>query len=164
MLGGSGQNGGGGGYFGYWQTQPPIDWLDTSLVINTWETVAADLSGGEPCRLLIISVTQTNNGASPETIQLEITVDETAYAIEFLNVTSGTPNYLFLSMNLSGGDFLFGSTLSKVTVGAPNNFQYQAIPFDCAKVGLIRVRQTTTVDAVSAQIEVNIAWEKMVSV
>ena len=30
----------------YWKTQLPVDYLDTSLTIDTWETVSADLSGG----------------------------------------------------------------------------------------------------------------------
>jgi hypothetical protein len=37
-----------------------------------------------------------------------------------------------------------------------------ATPFNAASIGLIRVRQTTAVDGVTAQIEVNIVWDKLV--
>ena len=70
--------------------QIPIDYIDTTLVQNTWETVDADLSDGAPVRILYVIVEQTNNGATGETIELEMTINGTAYTMTFNNIGSGT--------------------------------------------------------------------------
>ena len=58
----------------FWKTQLPVDYIDTSLTINDWETIVADLSDGKPAKLLAIIVQQDNNGAAAEDIELEITM------------------------------------------------------------------------------------------
>lgn len=150
--------GSGAGNAHYWKSQPPVDYLDDTLTIDTWETVSADLSGGMPAKLLVIIVEQTNNGATAETIELEMTIDGTAYTFT-INANSGTKYYCVLLETLTAGDFTPNSTTDVRTVsGLDPDF---ASPFYAGSVGLIRVRQTTTVDGTSAQIEVNIMWEKL---
>jgi len=145
----------------YWQTQVPVDYIDTSLVINTWETVVADLSGGKPAKIWSIEVEQTNNGATDETIELEITINGTAYVFT-RSCISGTIYFgTFLQLS-TGTDFTPQLNASSFTTGATKLSANQAIPFMASSVGLIRVRQTTAVDVTSAQIEVNITWEKLV--
>ena len=147
----------------YWKTQLPVDYIDTSLTINTFENVVADLSGGKPVRLWGIFVEQTNNGATAETIDLEITINGTAY--EFTrSCDSGTPYYGAIRSILTASDFTPQLNASTVTTGSGDLGQYVAIPFVASSVGLIRVKQTTDVDGTSAQIEVNIVWEKLVDV
>lgn len=144
----------------FWQTQLPVDYLDTSLTINTFENVVADLSSGRPARLWYIIVEQTNNGATAETIALEMTINGTAYTVTITDAASGTPYYIYLYFNLATGDFNFTSTTNVFAAGV--HAANVAKPFTARTVGLIRVQQTTDVDGTSAQIEVNIAWDKLV--
>jgi len=144
-----------------WQSQLPIDYLDASLTINTWETVDADLSEGDPARLVYVIVEQTNNGAAVEDIELEITINGTAYTWTLSGIASGALIYCGISANLATGDF---ETVSQAT----NPRMVQALdddhshPFVAESIGLIRTQQTSAVDGVSAQIEVNIVWDKLV--
>lgn len=149
----------------FWRTQLPVDFLDDSLTINDWSTVSADLSGGEPVNLWYIQLEQTNNGGTPETLELEINMVNpstgvvTAYTFT-LACNSGTIYYAIINRNLTGGDFtcILSATAYSVNASPSANV---ALPFFTASVGLIRVRQTTDVDVVAAQIEVNITWEKL---
>jgi len=145
----------------YWKTQLPVDYIDTSLVQNAWENVVADLSEGRPARLLRIIIEQTNNGATPESLELEITINGTAYVFA-LACDSDTQYYGYINMNLTAGDF---SPFLTATVVRPlashTGVAVQSYPFVAASVGLIRVRQTTDVDVTSAQIEVNIVWDRL---
>jgi len=143
----------------YWKTQLPVDYIDTSLVINTWETVIADLSGGKPARLWFIIVEQTNNGATAETIEFEITINGTAYTVT-ITADDSTPYFIYVMHSLTAGDFTFNSSTGNMTVLGIGYTQY-AIPFSVDSVSLIRVRQTTDVDGTSAQIEVNIVWDRL---
>jgi len=143
----------------YWRTQLPVDYLDISLVINTWETVIADLSGGKPARLWYIIIEQTNNGATAEDLELEITINGTAYTIT-IPADSGTPYYVTMLFSLVAGDFSFEGVTASRSVGDPVTY-YKAMPFVGVNVGLIRIRQTTDVDITSAQIEVNIIWDRL---
>lgn len=145
----------------YWKTQLPVDYIDTSLTINTYENVSADLSGGKPARLWWIQVEQTNNGATDEDITLEVTINGTAYEFSGTCV-SGTVYFGIIGGNLTAGDFTPLLTTTNATTFGLNNAI--GTPFIAESVGLIRVKQTTDVDAVSAQIEVNIRWEKLVGV
>ena len=147
----------------YWKTQLPVDYKDTSLTINTFENVVADLSGGKPARLKYFVIEQTNNGATAETVVLEITINGTAYTVSIAAAASGTPYYIHLLADLATGDFTFGSSPNPNTCGTPYS-QYDAVFFCAETVGLIRVKQTTDVDGTSAQIEVNITWDKLVGV
>lgn len=144
----------------YWRSQLPVDYLDTTLTINTWETVDANLSDGSPARIWFIMVEQTNNGATTETIEIEITINGTAYT-RSRSMSSGTIYYIIVTANLTTGDFtLADSTTASTVRGYPQ--VNAAVPFNAASVGLIRVRQTTSVDATAAQIEVNVVWDKLV--
>ena len=145
-----------------WQTQLPVDYKDTSLVINTWENVSADLSGGKPTKLNFTFFEQTNNGATDEDIELEITINGTAYTITQTAV-SGTVYYVYLNQAQSGGDFSFVTSTSTRAFNG-QNIASMAGSFIAETIGLIRVRQTTNVDGTSAQIEVNIIWDKLVEV
>lgn len=142
----------------YWRTQLPIDYIDTSLVINTWETVSANLSGGKPARIWFITIVQTNNGATAEDIELEITINGTAYTVTTTQNSAGV-YYVYKHANLVGGDFYFEATTNVRAVGT--GISDFTVPFDAQSVGLIRVRQTTDVDGTSAQIEVNFDWEQL---
>lgn len=146
----------------YWKTQLPVDYLDASLTQNLWETVDLDLSDGEPAKLWWIIVEQTNDGAAVETIELEITINGTAYTWTLTGIASGTPSYCFFAFSLAAGDFNPVASTTARTCGNPMNGD-EAVPFCAESVGLIRVRQTTGVDPTAAQIEVNIVWEKLVS-
>ena len=150
----------------YWKTQLPVDYIDTSLTINTFENVNADLSGGKPAKLWFIVVEQTNNGATGETIELEITINGTAYTWTLNNIASGTPKYCCITKNLTTGDFTtdYSSSIFAVGNDPAGGETGLAIPFTAKSVGLIRVKQTSTVDGTSAQIEINIVWEKLVGV
>lgn len=156
--------GGSGAHRVYWKSQLPIDYIDTSLTINDWETVSADLSGGKPVKLWRIRVEQTNNGATAEDIELEITINGTAYTFSG-TLNSGAGYKGVCSGSLSAGDFsfIFGAANTDFTVNSEGNSN-TAVPFFAESVGLIRVRQTSTVDLVSAQIEVNVTWDKLVGV
>ena len=145
----------------FWKTELPVDYIDTSLVINTWETVVANLSGGKPARLLYIIIEQTNNGATAETIEFEITINGTTYTKTMTGMGSGTPVYLYFQKDLVAGDLVLLHTTTAFSVGCFALNTGVPVPFNVETVGLIRVRQTTDVDAVSAQIEVNIIWEKL---
>lgn len=142
------------------KTQLPVDYINTSLVINTFEIVNSDLSGGKPCKLWYIIIEQTNNGATAEDIQVDIVINGTSYTFARANAVSGTPYYGNISHILSAGDFecSLSATPSAVSAVIITN---QALPFIADSVGLIREKQTTDVDLTAAQIEVNIIWEKL---
>lgn len=146
----------------FWKTQLPIDFIDTSLTINDWMEISPDLSEGKPAKLWFLILKQTNNGTSAEDIDLEVTINGTAYVFTG-TLTNATNYYGVIDRNLDTGDFspILDAT-ANTCIGAYSNVH--AIPFVAESVGLIRVQQTTNVDGTSAQIEVNIAWEKLVNV
>jgi hypothetical protein len=154
---------GSGSQHSYFKTQKPIDFLDSTIVQDAWETVSSDLSEKRPAKLWYIIVEQTNNGAAAETIEFEITINGVAYTATG-SLNSGTQTYVYVAYDLAAGDFIIGFTATSMTVGGGNvsGTGNRAIPFSAAKIGLVRVRQTSGVDAVAAQIEVNITWEKLV--
>lgn len=145
-----------------WKTQIPIDYLNDALVQNAWDTVSSDLSEGDPARLQFIIIEQTNNGATGEAIELEITINGTAYTFS-ATINSGTQYYACITYNKDTGDFECYLSSSKCQVGAQISTA-MACPFVAESVGLIRARQTSGVDGTSAQIEVNVHWEKKTSV
>jgi hypothetical protein len=144
-----------------WQTQLPVDYIDTSLTINNWETVVADLSDGSRARLRFIMVEQTNNGATDETIELEITINRKPYTFT-LSMVSGTLYFCSFNQNLTAGDFT--TSVGTTNYAAMSVSSTVANWFNAESVGLVRVRQTTGVDGTSASIEVNIVWDKLVAV
>jgi len=145
----------------YWKTQLPVDYLDTTLVQNTWENVSADLSEGMPARLWYIIVEQTNNAASAEDLELEITINGTAYTASLGAIASGALNFVAVSAVLTAGDFTLTDATSDMTAMTATVNTEKSIPFIAESVGLIRVRQTSDVDVTSAQIEVTIVWDKL---
>jgi len=139
-----------------WVQQDPIDWDDATIVQNTWEEVDADLSAGQPAKLLYVTVEQTNNTATVEDIELEITIN-------------GVANTWSLGAIVSGAIHFCGLTIEGVTVDQTGAVRMvraldddHSVPLAAENIGMIRVRQTTTVDGVSASIEVNIVWDKKV--
>ncbi len=150
-----------------WKTQLPVDYIDNSLVQNAWETVSADLSGGDPVKFWWILMEQTNDGAAVEDVELEMTLAHpvtgvmTPYTVTFAGIASGVRRYVSVSSALVGGDFSFTDPGAVRLVGSSLS-SGAAHHFTAASVGLIRVRQTTAVDGVAAQIEVNIVWDKKV--
>lgn len=143
----------------FWRNQIPIDYLDITLTINAWETVSAALSSSVPAQLRYIIVEQTNNGAAVETIELEITFNGTARTWTLAGIASGTPIYCIVTANQSAADFETSSTTSIQQVMSLD--ADQSAPLAASSIGLIRTRQTTAVDGVAAQIEVNIVWDKL---
>lgn len=149
----------------FWKTQLPVDYIDTSLTINDWETIVADLSDGKPAKLLAIIVQQDNNGAAAEDIELEITMAHPVTGVMTTytwsaSLASAIPQWGIIEYHLAAGDFTptLTATLSQPLWTGANTLSY---PFTSGAISLIRVRQTSAVDVVSAQIEVNIIWEKL---
>jgi len=145
----------------HWKTQLPVDYIDTSLVINTWETVVADLSGGKPARLWFIIVEQTNNGATAENLELELTINGTAYTVSLAAIASGVAQFVNVTHELTAGDFTLAFGTQVGTVGTFDRSPNKSIPFIAENITLIRVRQITDVDITSAQIEVNLVWDRL---
>ena len=141
----------------FWKTQKPVDYLDDSLVQNTWENVVADLSEGLPARIWFIILEQTNDGATAEDIELEVTIEGTTKTWSG-TLDSGSQYYGFLDKN---GDPQFHVANAQCTLRDVQPTGDVAIGGTYRDVGLIRVRQTSDVDGVSAQIEVNVVWDKM---
>ena len=155
----------------YWKTQLPVDYITTGvadpIVINTWYTVVADLSGGKPCKIHMIQFEQTNNGASAEDIVFEMTVAHPVTgvmtALTFtINSADGAINNLWLGRNLLGGWFNAQISVQNSTFGYSPAAEVMAIFAAFSAVSLIRVRQTSVVDVTNAQLEVNLTWEKFV--
>ena len=151
---------------GHWETQLPVDYKNDSLVINTWETVSSDLSGGKPAKLRYFIIEQTNTGAAVEDIVIEITIPHpvtgvaTALTFTIANSASGIPYYVYITRDLSTGWFYPWYSQADLHIGTES--ADQTVPFTVGYIGLVRERQTTAVDGVAAQIEVNIVWEKLV--
>ena len=143
-----------------WKTQPPIDFIDNTIVADAWEEVTADLSEGKPAKLWRVIIEQTNNGAGAEDLELEMTINGVAYTITMGAMVSGARWYVFLNRNLATGALELIASAVAATMGATGLSVHIAIPFVASTVGLVRVRQTSAVDVVSAQIEVNISWDK----
>lgn len=147
-----------------WKRQNPVDYLDTSLVQDAWETVSSDLSEGKPARLQYIIVEQTNNGATQENVELEITINGVAYTVDLGAIASGERRYVYHNVALTGGVSEFSDSSTQFSVGDNGLSSDKGIPFVAESVGQIRVRQTSNVDGVSAQLEVNIVWDKLTAV
>jgi hypothetical protein len=150
-----------------WKDQLPIDFIETTIVINTWNTVIANLSGGDPAMLLYLYFEQTNNGATGETIECEITINGTAYTEAVAGLSSGSIQYVYMEPNLTGGDFTINGSTTATSFGTGSIVPIEGVRpyinnwFIAESIGLIRIRQTSAVDVVSAQIEVNAVWRKL---
>lgn len=124
-----------------------LDWDEDTLVQNTWYTALATT---EDVKAWYIVVEQTNNGAAVETIEVELTIDGTVYTETLVGLASGTPMYLtFLYTGVLASQALVIQVLSR-----DND---QSAPLETRSLQ-IRVRQTTPVDPVAAQIEVNMVY------
>ena len=123
-----------------------LDYINNALTINTWYT---PLDTTKNVKAHYIIVEQTNNGATNEDIVCELTIDGTIYTWT-RGAVSARPYYLFFTAAGAVTD-----TDSKRQVLSFDNDQ--SAPLETRSLQ-IRVRQTSGVDVVSAQIEVNMVY------
>lgn len=145
----------------FWKSQLPVDFEESTVVINTWYEVVADLGSDKNVRCWFILVEQTNNGGTNETIEVEVEIDGTPYTCS-QSLASGTRGSVLVLHTLTGGDFTLYLTPTDATTMRGINTS-NGIPF-IGKIGRIRVRQTTDVDLTSAKIEVNITHDLLEAV
>ena len=133
-----------------------LDWdTDTDagvdpIVINTWYT-AFETTRNVKAWYLIFE--QTNNGASAESIEIEITIDGTVFTTGSINTASGSAMYV----NLNADGDLGRSTTVRQLLSRDDD---QSAPLETRSLS-IRVRQTTAVDVVSAILEVNMVYQTL---
>lgn len=154
-----------------WLDQLPVDYSTSGVanpvVINTWYTVESDLSDGKPAKLGYILVEQTNNGATAEDLEIEITIinpDGSSETITWTitGATNGTPYFLYFANTLLASTFQpIQSTSGFVAFGKSSADKSY---FNVRAISQIRVRQTSAVDLVSAYIEFNMDWKKLTAV
>ncbi len=142
------------------KTQATANIQDTTLVQNAWKTYSADLSAGKIAKVWVIKLTQTNNDATAETVELEITFNNVVTLWTLTNIASADSIYCSMMPNTSGTyTTYYNSAFQTVfSTGAAVGIPFQGL------VGLIRYRQTSTVDGTSASIDIEIDWEKLVGV
>ena len=116
------------------------------ITINTWYVPLLPTANVKAYYLI---VEQTNNGATDETLEVELTIDGTVFT-DSGNRVSGTPYYILFDVN--GGIWASGSVRQILSLDLD-----QSAPLEDVSIG-IRVRQTSAVDAVSAIIEVNMVY------
>jgi hypothetical protein len=120
------------------------------IVQNTWYTALAET---EDVKAYYLIVEQTNNGAAVETIEVELTVDGTVYTGSIGPASGVITSVAFdIEGNLA---FWGGISFQMLALDAD-----QSAPLETRSLG-IRVRQTTAVDPVAAQIEVNMVYETL---
>ena len=124
-----------------------LDYINTSLVQNTWYTALATTRN---VRAWYLVVEQTNNGAAAENIEVELTIDGTSIT-DSQNMNSGDVHYLLLS-DEGAIQWSVGSVRQILSLDAD-----QSAPLQTRSLG-IRVRQTSAVDVTSAIIEVNLVY------
>jgi hypothetical protein len=124
-----------------------IDWDTAVVVINDWNE-PMPTEDNVKCWYLVVE--QTNNGATAETLQLEITLASGTPLT--LNIAADSGNRYYIYYNLNG---TLTSSTSIYTLGSldPDN----SVPIETSSMR-IRIRQTTAVDVVSASIEVNVIY------
>ena len=126
---------------------------DTSLVQDAWEVA---LASGLARRFWTIRVEQTNNGATTETFEFEFTISTRTYTWTQTNMVSGTGYYLTWDPDSGGPNNALNTTWS--FIGTNDADKSRAL---VGKDGQIRYRQTTTVDATAAQIEMMINYDDL---
>lgn len=115
------------------------------LVINTWYEA---LPLTRNIKMLYCQVEQTNNGAAPEDLEVEFTIDGAVINRALPGEVSGATNYMIVNTlrQLLGS----GPAARMILANDPD----QAAPLETRSLR-IKVRQTSAVDLVSAFIEVN---------
>ncbi len=124
-------------------TDVPID----PIVINDWY-VALEPTRNVKVWYLIIE--QTNNGATNEDLEIELTINGVVFIANGAAIVSGDPRYI-----VAGSTGVFddvGGVRQVLSLDGD-----QSAPLETRSLG-IRVRQTTAVDLVSAIIEVNMVY------
>jgi|APSaa5957512576_1039674.scaffolds.fasta_scaffold49490_1 hypothetical protein len=116
------------------------------IVINTWYTA---LETTKNVKAFYLVFEQTNNGATNETIVIELTIDGTVYTFSG-SAASGDPRYVSFDAN---GDISVQGSIEQILALDLD----QSAPLETRSLS-IRVRQTTAVDVVSAVIEVNMVY------
>lgn len=119
------------------------------IVINTWYTALATTRNVKSYYLI---VEQTNNGATVEDIEVELTIDGTVY-VAATAMNSGALYYANFGIAATFG--MTGIVNQLLALDAD-----QSAPLETKSLQ-IRVRQTSVVDLVTAQIEVNMVYETL---
>ncbi len=121
--------------------------LTRLFVLNDWYT---PLPLTRNVKAFYLIVEQTNNGATAENLEVELTVDGVVHLGTIPGATNGTPFYKYI--DYSGG-FWASATVRQILALDLD----QSAPLETESLK-IRVKQTSAVDAVSAQIEVNMVY------
>ena len=129
-----------------------IDYITTAVedpvVINTWYTV---MPTTEDVKLWYVVFEQTNNGATAETVECEFTINGGAPVVAAgAGLDSGNQYYAMVDLAAVGS---VSGDVYQVSSGETD----QSAPLETRSLQ-IRVRQTSAVDLVSAQIECNIVY------
>ena len=128
-----------------------LDWISTDVdpivVQNFWYTPLVETDDVKAYYLL---VEQTNNGAAVEDIELEVTHNGTVDTLTIVGAISGTIYYAVYDV---AGVITFSTSVRQVISLDLD----QSAPME-TKSMMIRARQTTAVDIVAAQIEVNMVY------
>ena len=117
------------------------------IVINDWYTALVSTDNVKAWYLL---VEQTNNGAAAETIVTELTINGTTYTNTDAAAASGVLQY----MHLDTDGALQNQATARQLLSLDDD---QSAPLETQSLQ-IRVRQTTAVDVVAAQIDVNMVY------
>lgn len=117
------------------------------IVINDWYTALETTRNVKGWYLL---VEQTNNGAAVETIVTELTIGGTVYTNTDAAAASGVLQYMYLDTD----GVLQNQATARQLLSLDDD---QSAPLETRSLQ-IRVRQTTAVDAVAAQIDVNMNY------
>lgn len=128
-----------------------LDWISTTVdpivVLDKWYT---PLPTTRNVKAWYLFVEQTNNGATAEDIEIELTLNGIALPTDTRASVSGTP-YAVRIRNENDPFMDAGNW----TLGAQDSDQ--SVPLETRSLQ-VRVRQTTAVDVVAANIEVNMVY------
>lgn len=131
-----------------------LDYITTvvvdPIVINDWYT-ALETRRGIKAYYLIVE--QNNNGAAAEDLEVELTINGIVYVASLGALVSGTSYYV--NATITAAFSVFATVRQILSLDAD-----QSAPLETKSLK-IRVRQTTVVDGVSAQIEVNLVYEEL---
>ena len=124
-----------------------LNWDTSTVVQNAWNTPLDTTSN--PVKIYYLVFEQTNNGATVETVSLEITTNGTAHTTTSA-VNSGAKMYVYFDED---GAIQRGTSVRQLLSQELDN----SAPLETKSVK-IRIRQTTGVDPVSASLEVNMVY------
>ena len=121
--------------------------VEDPIILNKWYTA---LPTRRNVKAWYLVVEQTNNGAAAETIGVEVTVNGNVNNRNIAALVDNTPNYMFFSEL----GFLSNQAAVRQLLALDDD---HSAPLETRSLR-IRVRQTTAVDVVAAQIEVNMVY------